>query len=356
MPILNKKKLRPDVLKFLNNSQKLQMEGVLKFVKENPDDNIDFPKLWANVQKVNEQVMKKEIDEDEASKILTMDEMNYLGKMLRFMFEFTSNYNQKQFPVPDNVKIESVNARGVPAEWQLVPNASEEKIIFYLHGGGFLMGSPNSHRLLSVAIGEATKMRVLSIDYSLAPEHPFPAPLEDCVTAYKWLLSIGIKPKNIIIGGDSAGGNLTLSTLLKLKNDGIKLPAGAFCLSAFVDHTISGESFFENAETDPILADIGIFWWDTAYAGDIDKRDPLLSPIFGDLKGLPPILLQASTSEMLYSDSVRFFDKAKAAGVDATLQTWDDMTHVFQGFGLRDFPEAKEAITKIGEFTRKIIT
>ncbi len=355
MPILNREKIRPDVLKWLDEGQKIQMRGISKSLRKYPNETIDFLPFWEKVIKVNEQFFKKEIEEEEAFKLLTMDEMLYLAKILRYMFEFIGDYDQKQFPIPDNVKIESVDAGGVPAEWQIIPNASEDKVIFYLHGGGFILGSPNTHRLLTVAIGEETKMRVLSVDYRLAPEHPFPASIEDSTTAYKWLLSTGIKPKNVVIAGDSAGGNLTLTTLLKLKDDGLELPAGAVCLSPFVDYTLSDKSFYERAETDPILADIGMFWWMPAYVKDADRSAPLLSPLFGDLKGLPPLLLHASTSEMLYSDSVRFFDKAKAAGVDATLQTWDDMPHVFQGFGLNDIPEAREAITKIGEFIQKVI-
>jgi acetyl esterase/lipase len=356
MPILNREKVRPDVLKMFDKLQKVQIKGLSKFLRENKDEKIDFLPLWEKVMKANEELFKGEVDKEEILKLLTMDEMLYLTRMLRYMFVFMSDHEQKQFPISDNVKIESVDAGGVPAEWQIVPDVAEDKVIFYLHGGGYIIGSINSYRLLTVAIGEETKMRIFSVDYRLAPENPFPASVEDSTTAYKWLLSTGIKPENIIIAGDSAGGNLSLVTLLKLKNEGVELPAGAVLISPIVDYTLSDESFFKKAETDLILADIGIFWWFSAYVADADGRNPLISPLFGDLKGLPPLLFQASTSEMLYSDSVRFIDKAKAAGVDATLQTWDDMSHAFQGFFLNALPEAREAITKIGEFIHKIIT
>lgn len=356
MPILNKEKLRPDVLELCEEIEKIQLRAAGKFIRKYPDDKIDFLKLWERIMKINEQVFKGEIELDEAFKLLDKDEILYLSRIMRYMFEFMSDHDQKENPIPENVKIESIDAGGVPAEWQIVPNAAEDKVIFYIHGGGFILGSPNTHRLFTVTIGEETKMRVLSIDYRLAPENPFPACVEDCVTAYKWLLSTGIKPENIVIMGDSAGGNLTLVTLLKLKEEGIELPAGGVPLSPLTDYTLSDESFLENAETDPILADVGSFWWPFAYAKDADRTNPLISPLFGDLKGLPPLLFQVSTTEMLYSDSVRFVNQAKSAGVDATLQAWDDMPHVFQAFGLNILPESKQAITQIGEFVQKIIS
>lgn len=356
MPILKKEKLRPDVRELSDQIEKIQLRGAAEFIKKFPDDKINFLKLWQRIMKINEQVFKREIETEEAIKLLTQDEISYLARAMRYLFEFMADQDQKENPIPENVNIDLIDAGGVPAEWEIVPNAAEDKVIFYIHGGGFILGSPNTHRLFTIAIGEETNMRILSIDYRLAPEHPFPACVEDCLTAYKWLLSTGILPENIVIMGDSAGGNLTLVTLLKLKEEGIELPVGGVPLSPLTDWTFSDESFLENSETDPILADIGSFWWPFAYFGEADGKDPLLSPLFGDLEGLPPLLFQASTCEMLYSDSVRFVNKAKAAGVDATLQTWDDMPHVFQSFGLNILPEAREAIKKIGEFVHKIIS
>lgn len=197
-------------------------------------------------------------------------------------------------------------------------------------------------------------MRVLSLDYRLAPEHAYPSQLEDCIAAYKWLLSKGIKPENIVIAGDSAGGSLTLMTLLKLRNDGIPLPVGAVSLSPDTDWSGSDELFWKNAETDPVLADIGLFWWVPAYLAGADPNDPMISPLFADLEGLPPLLVQASTSEMLYGGAKRFADRAKEAGVDVTFETWDGMPHVWQSFGLEVLPEAKQATAKIGEFIQKL--
>jgi acetyl esterase/lipase len=156
-----------------------------------------------------------------------------------------------------------------------------------------------------------------------------------------------------MIAGDSAGGSLTLATLIKLRDDKIPLPAGAIALSPSTDITLSDVSYFKNGETDPILADIGLYWWIQAYLSGTDPGEPLVSPLLGDLRGLPPLLLQASTCEMLYCDSTRFVEKAKSAGVEVTMETWDDMLHVFHLFGLNDLPEAKEAIAHIGEFVQK---
>jgi monoterpene epsilon-lactone hydrolase len=356
MTVLNRKKIRSDVLKMIDDQLKLQVKGMAGIPKKFPNEKISFMPLWKKVLNINDQVFKDGLDPDEATKLLTMDEMLYLSKILRYMFELVADYDQKEHPIPKNVKIESIDAGGVPAEWQISPNSPKDKVLLYFHGGGFVLGSINSHRLLTVAIGIETRMRVLSINYRLAPENIFPAPLNDCVTAYKWLLSTGIKPENIIIMGDSAGGNLTLVTLLKLKEEGIKLPAAAIMLSPVTDYTFSDESFLKNAETDPMLADVGAFWWSYAYIRDADKKNPLISPLFGDLKGLPPLLFHVSPCEMLFSDSIRVVKKAKSVGVNVTLQEWEDMPHVFQGFGLYILPEAKKAIKKIGEFVHKIIS
>ncbi|MFX0139157.1 MAG: alpha/beta hydrolase fold domain-containing protein, partial [Candidatus Hodarchaeota archaeon] len=167
-------------------------------------------------------------------------------------------------------------------------------------------------------------------------------------------LSQGFKSENIVIAGDSAGGNLALATLIKLKDEEIPLPAGAFVMSPGIDYTKNSKTLLDNAKTDPILGDIGVFWWTPSYLAGADPNNPLISPVLADLKGLPPILIQVSKSEMLYDSSTRFAERAKAAGVDVTLQEWEDMIHVFQYFGFHDLPEAKEALIKIGEFIKEL--
>jgi acetyl esterase/lipase len=358
MPILNRSKIRPDVLELADQMQKEQMKIVMKFLSQKENQDIDFPSLWNKVMEANECFFKakSEKEVEELFNLLTDEEMLFLTKMLRFAFEESANIDQKENPIPEDIDIRKIEIDGIPAEWQIVPEAKKERVLLYFHGGGMILGSPNSHRLLTVALGQAIKIRVLSVDYRLAPEHPFPAGLEDCVAAYKWLLSRDYKPENIIIAGDSAGGYYTLTTLIQLRDEGINLPAGAFCLAPATDFSRIDENFLKNGETDPILADIGLFWWIPAYVGEADRNNPLISPALADLKDLPPILIQVSKIEMLYSHAKRFYERAKEAGIQIELQEWDDMVHVFQGFGLNVLPEANEAIEKIKKFVQKLIT
>jgi len=354
VPILDRSKIRPEILKNIDESQKIQLKGVLEYLKleENKGFNPQtyLQKITEGNEKFFRMLSKNEGSVEDLYGFFTDEEMRKLAKFFRYVVNYYIQTQIKIHPLPEDVKIEEIDVDGVPAEWQIVPEATEDKVILYFHGGGMVLMSPKTHRALTIEIAQLTKMRVLSVDYRLAPEHPFPAPLEDCVNAYKWLLSQGIKTENIVIAGDSAGGNLTLTTLIKLRDEGIPLPAGAVALSPGTDYTGNSKSFYENAKTDPILADRGVFWWTTAFLAGADPNNPLISPVLADLTGLPPILIQVSTSEMLYDHSTRFIERAKAAGVGATLQEWKDTIHVFQGFGLYDLPEAKEAINKIGEF------
>ncbi len=215
------------------------------------------------------------------------------------------------------------------------------------------MGSVNTHKLFTLELTKFTNIRVLSINYRLVPEDPHPAALEDCVSAYKWLLSSGIESNHIIISGDSAGGYYTLLTLLKLRDAGITLPAGAVCLSPSTDMAQKGQSVIKNCYTDVILGDLGYIWWIHSHLAGKNPLDPSVSPLYANLKGLPPILIQASTSEMLFDDSRRFFKRAKEAGVDITMQTWDDTLHVFQN--TPELPESKEAIEKIKKFVQNLL-
>ncbi|MFX1379479.1 MAG: alpha/beta hydrolase [Promethearchaeota archaeon] len=358
MPILDRSKIRPEILKNIDESAKIQLKGVLEYLKL--DENKGFnpqaymQKITEGNDKFFEMLSKNEGAVEDFYGFFTDEEMLKLAKFFRFVVNYYIENQVKQHPLPEDVKIEETVIDGVPAEWQIVPGASEKRVILYFHGGGMVLMSPKTHRALTIEIAKYAKMRLLSIDYRLAPEHSHPAPLEDCVKAYKWLLSQGVKAENIVIAGDSAGGNLTLTTLIKLKNEGVSLPIGAVALSPATDFTGESKTFYENAKTDPILADRGIFWWTTAFLAGADPRDPLISPLFGDLKGLPPLLIQVSTSEMLYDHSTRFIEKAKNAGVNAILQEWKDTIHVFQGFGLYDLPEAKEAIIKIGDFIQSL--
>ena len=256
---------------------------------------------------------------------------------------------EKFFPTPPDVKVESLMARTVPAEWLTAPGARADAAVLYLHGGGYVIGSPRSHRHLAAAIGSAARTRVLLPDYRLAPEHPFPAAVDDAVAAYGWLLDQGIAPSRIVIGGDSAGGGLTVATLLALREAGIPLPAAGVCISPWVDLTCGGGSYTTRAGVDPIVKRQGVGDMATAYLGGKDARTPLASPIFADLTGLPPLLVQVGDDEVLLDDAVQLAERARKAGVETTLEVSDKMIHVWHWF----FPmldEGQAAIDRIAAF------
>jgi acetyl esterase/lipase len=348
MTILDKSKItRPEIIEALELQDTLRSQAASLFFKKEENRKIDFASLWAKVLDGNARWFKGE----DVRGLLTMNEMEFLAKLHRNAVEFRSTEMQKRIPFMTDVTTESIDLNGIPAEWQIVPEAMEDKVILYFHGGGYIMGSPNFTRMISIRLGVTTKARILSIDYRLAPEHPYPQGIEDCISSYKWLLSNGFDPKNIIISGDSAGGYFTSITLVKLRDEGIPLPAGAILFSPATDLALTGESAITNAPTDPILADLGIFWWNECYLAGADPFSPEVSPLYADLTGLPPLLVQVSTSEMLYDDARRFVESAKKVGVNAILQTWDDTLHEFQ---IYDLPEATEAFGKAKEFTQFI--
>lgn len=257
--------------------------------------------------------------------------------------------------IPEDVTIEEFNVKGIPSVWINTPEIEREQVILYLHGGGYVEGSINSHKSLGARISRASKSRVLLIDYRLAPENPYPASLEDSVTAYKWLVDEeGIDPKNIVISGDSAGGGLTATTLIKLRDKGIPLPVAAVLLSPWTDLDITGDSVRSKRRIDPFVTADELFFMANLYVGDEDPKNPYISPLYADLKGLPPLLIQVGSAEILLDDSTRFAEKAKSAGVDVTLEVWEDMVHVFQAFALWA-PEGKEGIEKIGRYIQKLM-
>lgn len=255
--------------------------------------------------------------------------------------------------LPKDVKCEPINVMGVPAEWITTPESIKEKVVLYLHGGGWIAGSINTHRDLASRISRASKTRILIIDYRLAPEHPYPAGLEDSITAYKWLINVEkIVPNNVVIAGDSAGGGLTIGCLIALRDEGVPLPAAAVCLSPGVDATMSGESLKSKVEVDPFLTPESVEFMVKQLLGDTDPEEVNL--LNKNLQGLPPLLIQVGTSEILLDDSIRLAELAKAAGVNVKLEVWDDMIHVFQAFAAFA-PESREAIGKIGEFIQNYL-
>jgi monoterpene epsilon-lactone hydrolase len=252
-------------------------------------------------------------------------------------------------PVAEDVSIEAVEVGGIPAEWISAPGAAQDRILFYLHGGGYCMGSLDTHREMVSRIARAAEAQALSVDYRLAPENPHPAALEDSLAAYRALLADGANSANIVIGGDSAAGGLTLTTLLALRDAGDPLPAAAVCLSPWTDLEGTGESMKTKADVDPMIKPDDEKKTAKYYAGDADLREPLISPLYADLNGLPPMLIQVGTSEVLLDDSTRFAEKARAAGVDVELEAWEEMIHVFQFMAFM-LPEGQQAIDRIGKF------
>jgi monoterpene epsilon-lactone hydrolase len=247
------------------------------------------------------------------------------------------------------VAIEKAKLAGLHAEWYRPPGASKERVMLYLHGGAYALGSCDSHRKLVTHIAKSGNITAVLPEYRLAPEHPFPAGLDDCVAAYRALLELGYSPGNILIGGDSAGGGLTVATMLQLRHAGVVLPRAAVLLSPFLDMSASGESITTRAELDP--------WFDPAdlpvvvghYCPGENLENPLLSPVFANVAGLPPALIQVGDAEILLSDSTRFADKLTEAGIEANLEVFPEMWHVFQLF-VGHMPESGAAIDKIGRY------
>ena len=334
---------RPEVEAVLDRIERVRVASRSVFLSDPANLEIDLEKLWAKVMDGNERWFRGE----DVSGWLTYDERLFLARLHRFVVDYRADHLEDMNQIPGMVEIQPVDAGGVPGEFQSTPESHPTRTVLYFHGGGYIMGSPHFMRSVTVKIGAATGMRVLSLDYRLAPEHPYPAAVNDGVAAYRWLLENGFDSSEIIVAGDSAGGYLTLQTLLRARDQGLSTPAGAVCISPGTDLALSGDSYQSNAATDPVLADIGLFWWVETHLSGADPYDPQVSPLYADLHGLPPILIQASSSEMMIDDTTEFADRARAAGVDVTIQTWEDTMHVFHCF---DLPEAKDAYARIGEF------
>ena len=253
--------------------------------------------------------------------------------------------------VPKGTEVREVDAGGVKAEWVSAPDSAADRVVLYLHGGGFALGSLATHRNIAARLAARAGVRVLVIDYRLAPEHPFPAALDDCVTAYRWLFDCGVAPRHIAIAGDSAGGNLTVTTLLKLRDLGLPPPAAAVCFSPFTDASFRGESFSSRAAADPMLTPEWVEAMLPHYIGDTDPLQPFISPIYGDLSGLPPLLVQVGGNEILHSDAMKLAELARMAGVDVTFEEWPGMWHVFQLFATV-VPESRRALEAAGAFLK----
>lgn len=241
-----------------------------------------------------------------------------------------------------------VSANGVPGEWVEVPESADDRVLLYLHGGGYIVCGPSTHRFMVARLCRSAGTKALLIDYRLAPEHPFPAAVEDAEAAYRWLLATGVKPERIVVAGDSAGGGLTLALLLTLREAGLPMPAGAALLSPWTDLALTGWSMLTHAKADPMLRMDAAALGARHYLQGTLPTHPIASPVYADLTGLPPFFVQVGENEILLDDSRRVAVNATAAGVDASLEVWPGMPHVFQAFPA--LPESGHALARLGTF------
>ena len=251
-------------------------------------------------------------------------------------------------PMADDVTVEEITIEHVNADWVSVPQSRADRVILYLHGGGYVIGSNRAYREYGGRLARAAEARVCVLNYRLAPEHPFPAAVDDAVMAYQWLLNEGVQPNQIVIAGDSAGGGLALATLFSLRDAALALPAGAALLSPWVDLEGTGASSAPGAVDDPLVSQEALQNMSAAYAVR-DLRNPLVSPLHGDFAGLPPLLIQVGTREILLDDAVRTAEKARAAGVEVSYFAGEDLIHVWPVL-IAGAPESVAAVAQIGAF------
>jgi monoterpene epsilon-lactone hydrolase len=252
-------------------------------------------------------------------------------------------------PVPDDVLVTEVDAGGVPAHWLAAPGADRGRVLLFLHGGGYELGSLRSDGELAARLGRASGMRVLFPEYRLAPEHPFPAAIDDVLTAWRWLRADqDLSAASMAVAGDSAGGGLAVALLVATRDAGEALPAAAVLMSPTVDLTSSGASMTERVDQDPFSTPALLRQLATDYLAGADPKTPLASPLFASLSGLPPLLIQVGTADLLLSDSERLAAAATRAGVDVILEIGEGLPHVYQL--MLGTPEAAEATERIGKF------
>jgi acetyl esterase/lipase len=258
-------------------------------------------------------------------------------------------------PTDPTIECRPVHVGDIPAQWVLAPGADPDVRLLYLHGGGYVSGSGAYYLPLAAHLSAQGGCAVLLPDYRLAPEHPFPDGVEDCVAAHEWLRACGPAGKAparaTFIAGDSAGGGLTLATLLALRDRGLPLPKAAIPISPFADLTLSGESIRSQATLDPIMDPRCLPDFVRLYADETEVRSPLASPLFGDYAGLPPLLIQVGEYEIIRDDAARVAERARADGVEVTLEVWEGMFHVFQSHEPL-LPEGREAVARMAEVIR----
>ena len=256
------------------------------------------------------------------------------------------------WPVADDIRCESVDCDGVRGEWSIAPDSDASKVLLFFHGGGYCSGSILSHRRMVTEAGREARMRTLAIDYRRAPEHPFPAQHEDALTAWRFLRRQGVAAEHIAVGGDSAGGNLSLSLVYRLRAANEPLPGCAWLASPWTDLTMSGDTLATKDAVDPLIHKAYLEELADAYApAPLDRRDPLISPLFGDLRGFPPMLIQVGSAETLIADATRLAEAAGIADVDVRLEIWPHMIHAWPVWNAR-LDDGRRALASAGEFIR----
>lgn len=282
------------------------------------------------------------------------------GKFRKEVFDFDTSIEDfrercekgasRYAKIPEGIAVDSMIIEEMQCEWLIPDVCDPDKLILYVHGGGYVSGSCNDHRGFVSKIAKSTGIKNLVYEYRLAPEHPFPAALDDSVKIYLWLLSQGYLPKNILIAGESAGGGLALALLLAIKNCNIEFPAAAVAISPWTDLSCSSESYHtKNKKSVAPLNSWTVFA--KHYAGENDPKNPLISPLFGDLRGLPPIFINSAVNDELFEDGEKFYQKARAASVDVTFRAGEGMVHCYPLLAPM-FPEAIEAMNEIVDFVK----
>ena len=257
------------------------------------------------------------------------------------------------WPVADDVALEAVDIDGVPGEFSIVPGSDPLRVLLFFHGGGYCSGSIVSHRRMVTEAGRAGGLRTLAIEFRLAPEHPFPAAYDDALTAWRWLRKQGIAANQIVVGGDSAGGGLTLALAMRLRDAGEQLPGCLWSASPWTDLTMSGATLETKDVVDPLIHKGYLGELADAYVpAGMSRADPRISPLFADLRGLPPMLIQVGSAETLLDDSVRFAGAAGAADVAATLEIWPDMIHAWPLWNAK-LEAGRQALVRVGQFVRQ---
>ena len=257
-----------------------------------------------------------------------------------------------RFPAPAEATVEPLTIAGRPAEWVYDPAADQGRVMLYVHGGGYVQGSLHTHRNMVFNIAQAIGGKVLNLDYRMGPEHPFPAAVDDTVAAWQALLDKGVDPNTASFGGDSAGGGLVVAALMAVRDRGLPLPAAGCCISPWIDLVGTGQSMTSKAAIDPMVNRAALDFFADLYAGGHAKTDPLMSPLYGDYKGLPPLLVQVGTAETLLDDSRRLVMRARHARVPVDYVEWPGMPHIWHIFAPL-LQQSRDAIQELGAFVRR---